>query len=144
MTSPSILDTKASGRNPLSTKQTLYDEVGGKPAVAAVVDDFYNRILADPHLADYFTGKDMNGLKRHQRALVTVALGGASDTYRGKMMAPAHAGLAITEDAFDRVLDHLRDSLAVRGVQPVTIEKVLAILDALRGDVVEAPQAVEL
>lgn len=126
----------------MSTKQTLYDEIGGKPAVAAVVDDFYNRILADPNLVSYFTGKDMEGLKRHQRALVTVALGGASDTYRGRMMAPAHAGLAVTDDAFDRVLVHLSDALAALQVRPVTIEKVLAILDALRGDVVQAQQAV--
>lgn len=127
----------------MSTKQTLYDEVGGKPAVAAIVEDFYDRILADPNLVDYFTGKDMAGLKRHQRAMVTVALGGASDTYRGRMMTPAHAGLAITDDAFDRVLEHLADALGARQVRPLTIEKVLAILDALRGDIVQAQQTAD-
>jgi hemoglobin len=126
----------------LSTKQTLYDEIGGKPAVAAIVDDFYDRILADPNLTGFFAGKDMDGLKRHQRAMVTVALGGASDTYRGRMMAPAHAELGIHDDAFDRVLNHLADTLEARQVRPLTIEKVLAILEALRGDIVQAPQAV--
>lgn len=125
----------------MSTRQTLYDEIGGKPAVAAVVDDFYERILSDAHLREFFEGKDMDGLKRHQRALVTVALGGASDIYRGRMMAPAHAGLGIHNDAFDRVLDHLAGALAAKQVRPVTIEKVLAILDALRGDVVQVQPA---
>lgn len=121
-------------------RQTLYAEIGGKPAVTAVVDDFYNRLLADPNLTRYFTGKDMEKLKSHQRALVTVALGGTEDLYRGRMMGPAHAGLGITDDAFDRVLVHLSDALAAKQVQPITIEKILAILEALRVDVVQAPQ----
>lgn len=121
-------------------RQTLYDEIGGKPAVTAVVDDFYRRLLADPALKRYFAGKDMEGLKRHQRALVTVALGGTSDLYRGRMMAPAHAGLGIDDGAFDRVLAHLSDALAAQRVVPITIEKILAILEALRGDVVQSPQ----
>jgi hemoglobin len=125
----------------MSTKQTLYDEVGGKPAVTAIVDDFYDRILADQNLRHYFQGKDMRALKRHQRALVTVALGGTSDAYTGQMMGPAHEGLGINHNAFDRVLTHLADALAARSVRPVTIEKVLAILEALRDDVVQ-PQPV--
>jgi hypothetical protein len=54
------------------------------------------------------------------------------------MMGPAHAGLAIDHEAFDRVLVHLGDALAARDVRPITIDKVLAILEALRGDVVQA------
>jgi len=125
----------------MSARQSLYDEVGGKPAIAPIVDDFYNRILADPHLVGFFQGKDMAGLKRHQRALVTVALGGVSETYTGKMMRPAHEGLKIDEDSFDRVLTHLSDTLLARGVNPVSVEKVLAILEALRHDVVQAQPA---
>ncbi|MBO0821228.1 MAG: group 1 truncated hemoglobin [Nocardiopsaceae bacterium] len=116
--------------------QSMYDEIGGKAAVTAVVDDFYNRLLADPSLANYFSGKDMKALKKHQRALVTVALGG-SDTYTGQMMGPAHAGLNITGPAFDSVLEHLKASLASKGVAEDTIGKIVAILEPLRGDVVQ-------
>jgi hemoglobin len=122
----------------VSTKQTLYDEVGGKPAVSAIVEDFYDRILADPNLTHFFEGRDMNKLKRHQRALVTVALGGTSEAYTGQMMAPAHRGLNIDDDSFDRVLDHFANALLAREVRPVTVEKAVAILEALRTDVVQA------
>lgn len=120
-------------------RQTLYDEIGGKPAVTAVVGDFYDRLLADPNLKRFFAGQDMEKLKSHQRALVTVALGGTDDLYTGRMMGPAHAGLGIDNDSFDRVLAHLSDALAAAQVVPITIEKILAILEALRGDVVQSP-----
>lgn len=123
-------------------RSTIYEEIGGAPAVTAVVDAFYLRLVDDAELAPYFAGKDMTRLKAHQRALVTVALGGASEEYTGRMMHPAHEGLGITDGAFDRVLDHLAAVLAGAGVAPVTTAKILAILDPLRGDVVERSSVV--
>jgi hemoglobin len=117
---------------------SIYEEIGGEPAVTVVVDRFYERLLADPGLGRYFAGTDLTRLKAHQRALVTVALGGTSAQYAGRMMHPAHAGLAITDDAFDAVLDHLRAVLADVGVPPPTSAKILAILQPLRTDVVQA------
>ena len=123
-------------------RSTIYDEIGGEPAVAAAVDAFYERLLADPDLMSYFQGRDIRRLKAHQRALVTVGLGGTAEEYTGKMMQPAHNGLAITHEAFDKVLDHLEVVLLGAGVAPVTAAKVLAILQPLRGDVVQSPMAV--
>lgn len=119
-------------------KSTIYDEIGGAPAVDAVVNAFYQRLVADPALSSYFAGKDMARLKAHQRALVTVALGGTSQEYTGRMMGPAHDGLGITAAAFDAVLDHLMAVLAGAGVRPVTAAKIEAILQPLRADVVQA------
>lgn len=120
-------------------RSTIYDEIGGAPAVTAVVDAFYERLVADPALMSYFDGRDMARLKAHQRSLVTVALGGTgtSEEYRGRRMHPAHAGLAITDDAFDKVLDHLLAVLTELGVPAVTAAKILAILQPLRTDVVQ-------
>ena len=121
---------------------SIYDELGGAPAVTAVVDGLYERLIADPELMAYFDGRDMTSLKAHQRALVTVALGGTTEEYGGRMMQPAHAGLAITEEAFDKVLDHLQAVLAGAGVAAATSAKVLAILQPLRTDVVHTSMAV--
>ena len=123
-------------------RTTIYDEIGGAPAVDAVVEAFYQRLVADPDLLSYFEGRDMTRLKAHQRALVTVALGGTSEEYTGKMMHPAHAGMAITNEAFDKVLDHLFAVLTDVGVPAVTSAKILAILQPLRTDIVQAPVAV--
>ena len=119
-------------------RDTIYDEIGGAPAVTAVVDAFYERLVADPDLMSYFDGRDMRRLKDHQRALVTVALGGSSEEYTGRMMQPAHSGMAITHEEFDKVLAHLDGVLLDAGVQQVSVAKVLAILRPLRGDVVQS------
>jgi hemoglobin len=122
-------------------RSTIYDEIGGAPAVTAVVEGFYQRLVADPELTSYFEGRDMARLKAHQRALVTVALGGTSEEYNGKMMHPAHEGLAITDEAFDKVLDHLAAVLTGAGVAEVTTAKIMAILQPLRTDVVQSSVA---
>lgn len=122
-------------------EKTIYEEIGGGPAVAIVVDLFYKRLVADPTVSHYFVGKDMARLMAHQRALVTVALGGMSERYNGRLMGPAHAGLDITDDAFDRILMHLEAVLLDAGVQPTTAKKVMAILEPLRPEVVQAAVA---
>ena len=118
---------------------TIYEEIGGEPAVAAVVEALYDRVVADPSLMPYFDGRDLDRLKAHQRALVSVALGGGAQGYTGRMMHPAHAGMAITHEAFDKVLDHLSAALVEAGLPDATTAKVLAILRPLRTDVVQAP-----
>ena len=123
-------------------RATIYDEIGGEPAVTAVVDACYERLIADPDLRSYFDGRGIKRLKAHQRALVTVALGGTSEEYSGRMMHPAHSGLGVTNDAFDKVLDHLLAVLTGAGVPAVTSAKILAILQPLRADVVQAPVVV--
>ena len=49
-------------------RSTIYEEIGGAPAVTAVVDAFYLRLIDDADLAPYFAGKDLARLKAHQRA----------------------------------------------------------------------------
>lgn len=99
---------------------------------------FYQQLLADPSVNHYFEGKDLGRLKAHQRALVTVALGGVSESYTGRLMGPAHAGLNITDEAFDTILEHLEAVLLAVDVNPTTVAKVMAILEPLRPDVVTA------
>ena len=114
---------------------TIYDDIGGTEAVAAVVDDFYRRVLADPGLAPWFDGIDLRRLKTHQRAFVTAAVGGP-DVYAGRSMADAHAGLGITPEAFARVVDHLATSLAAFGVPDGTIGAIGAALAPLEAQIV--------
>lgn len=41
---------------------SIFDAIGGAPAVAAAVDDFYARVLGDPALAPFFDTTDMTRL----------------------------------------------------------------------------------
>ena len=115
---------------------SIYDEIGGRDAVAAAVDLFYGKVLADPLLAPYFGDVELDGLRRHQRAFIAMALGGPSE-YAGRAMAEAHAGLAITDGAFDAVAGHLATTLAELGVGADTVDAIIGAIAPLRDDIVE-------
>ena len=116
---------------------SIYDQIGGGPAVAAAVDDLYARILGDPELAPYFTGIDMARQKRHLRAFVAAALGGPQ-LYAGRDMRAAHGRLRITAAAFDGVVAHLAGALAGLSVPPAQINAIAGKLAPLRADIVAA------
>jgi hemoglobin len=119
------------------TQTAIYDAIGGKAAVAAAVDEFYRRVLADDLLAPYFAHSDLSRLKAHQRAFFTVALGGPG-AYTGRAMAAAHAGRNITDEAFRRVAHHLAETLAALGVPADLVEQILGQIAPLHADVVAA------
>ncbi|MEV0096332.1 group 1 truncated hemoglobin [Streptomyces sp. NPDC050738] len=114
---------------------TIFERIGGAPAVAAVVDLFYERVLADPELSPYFTGADLGALKAHQRAFVGQALG-ATDPYPGRAMREAHGPLSIRGEDFDRVVGHLASALTEAGVDEATIGTIAGALAPLKADIV--------
>lgn len=115
---------------------TFYEKLGGEPVLAAAVDEFYARMQADPMLAGWFRGLDLEGLKAHQRAFLTVGLDGP-ENYSGRSMRNAHAGLRITGEAYTRALQHLRDALAALDVNPQLAARVVRPLELLRAAIVE-------
>lgn len=117
---------------------TVYEQIGGHAAIAAAVDEFYQRVLADPALAPFFTESDIGRLKAHQRAFLTFALGGPR-AYNGRAMRAAHAGRRISDAAFDRVAGHLRATLEALGATAAVTAQVLATISPLREDVVGVP-----
>ena len=119
---------------------SIYDSIGGEPAVRAAVDDFYARVLADRRLAAFFTGTDLQRLKAHQRAFIAAAIGGP-EIFAGRTMASAHAGLGIGDGAFDAVVAHLVGTLTALGVPDNTIGQIGEALAPLRGAIVNAPHA---
>lgn len=121
----------------MSSADTLYEEIGGREAVEAVVSDFYDRVLVDPELEHYFEDTDTEKLYAHQVAFVSSVAGGPVE-YEGRDMEAAHEGLGITGAAFERVAEHLEAALRANDVAD---ENVAAILDAFASyedDVVEA------
>ena len=93
---------------------SLYEQLGGADNIAAVVDDFYRRVLADDALAAMFAGVDLDRLRRHQSRFISYALGGPNQ-YTGRNMRAAHAGLGITLIP-TIVLDSVRDDIVLRSL----------------------------
>lgn len=116
---------------------SIYDQIGAAPSVTAAVDRFYDKVPADPSLSGYFAGTDLGRLKGHQRAFISAALGGP-DVYAGRDKAAAHAGLDITEGAFDAVVGQLVATLTELEAAGEVIEAVGAKLAPLAPQIVSA------
>lgn len=113
----------------------IYEAIGGASALAAAVEDFYARVLADSELDGYFEGVDLERLKAHQRSFLAAALGG-SEIYAGRSMKDAHAGLTIAQKHFDRVVGHLVDTLNALAVPADVIGEIGGKLIPLQEQIV--------
>ena len=116
----------------------IYEELGGQAGIAVVVDDFYRRCIADEVLGEWFGSADIAALTVHLNAYLAVALGGP-ELYSGRSMRNAHAGLGITQEAWDALLARFAESLVSAGVDDELIGTVAAKIGTLRAVIVEAP-----
>jgi hemoglobin len=119
---------------------SVYERIGGAPAVNAAVDRFYERVLADPMLAPFFKNVSMQRLKAHQFAFLSQALGGPQE-YSGAAIARAHVGMRIEQHHFDAVTVHLAETLRELGIGEDIISEVAAAVAPLAGEIVNAPKA---
>lgn len=120
-----------------SADMSDYDRIGGGPAVKAVVDRFYQLIMADEQLVGFFEATDMAQLKRHQVLLISQVLGGPA-SYDGRELQEAHAGMDIARDDYIKVVAYLVQALQEAGVDAEIIGRVGSALAATEKDVVAA------
>lgn len=113
----------------------LSETVGGDAGLATAVEVFYARVTADPVLAPYFAHVDLDRLRAHQRSFLRAALGGP-ELFTGRPLAQAHAGLGISDEHFDGIVDHLAATLGDLGVDPASVAVVRDRVDAFRSQVV--------
>lgn len=116
--------------------RTIYRDIGGRDAVEAVVDDFYERVLADERLVPYFDGVDMDELRSHQVQFISAVAGGPVE-YSGANMREAHAHLSIEKADFDSVGRHLQDALEENGVPEDHVETIMNGVVALKDPVLD-------
>jgi methyl-accepting chemotaxis protein len=119
---------------------TLFERIGGIPAIKATVDLFYEKVLADPDLAPFFSKTNMTWLKGRQNAFFVQALGGPA-LYKGKDMKSAHAQMSISQADFNAVAGHLVASLAELNVPQPLIDEVVSAVAPLAPDIVSSQAA---
>ena len=120
---------------------TLYEELGGEPAVEAAVDIFYRKVLVDDRISRFFDDIDMDVQAAKQKAFLTLVLGGPAK-YSGRDMRQGHAHLVergLDDSHVDAVLELLGKTLAELGVSAEKIGKVAAIANSVRDDVLNRP-----
>jgi len=115
--------------------KTLYDKLGGEPAIDAAVDIFYKKVLSDVRIKKFFEGIEINKLKMHQKSFLTLAFGGPKK-YSGRGMNAAHARLVkemgLNDSHFDAVLENLGATLSDLNVPKPLIAEAAGIAESTR------------
>ena len=115
---------------------TLYDRLGGKAAVVAVIDDFVARAAADSRINAKFARTDVPRLKAMLVEQVCAATGGPVK-YTGRGMRETHDGMGVTAGEFDALVGDLVATLDQFKVSSAEQQALLGVLGPLRGDIVE-------
>lgn len=116
---------------------TIYERVGGEPAIQELTERFYRKMLSDDRVSDFFDDVDMDRQIAKQKAFLTMVTGGPNN-YTGKDMRAAHAHLVtrgLSDLHVDVVIEHFTATLAELGAPADIIETVRTVCEGARADV---------
>ncbi len=117
---------------------SLYNRLGGKEAITAVVDQFVANVASDVRINGRFATTDIPRLKKHLVDQVCSASGGPC-TYSGRDMKTTHAGMKVTNGDFTALVEDLVAALDKFKVPAREKEELLALLGPMKKDIVEVP-----
>lgn len=128
-------------------KRSLYERLGGVYSIATFVDDFIDRVMADPRLNKNPRVNEAHhrvppaGFKYLVTEMVCWAAGGPQE-YSGRSMAESHKDLSITRDEWSALMDDLQQSLDKFAVPPEEQAELKAIVNSTRAEIVVGDAAV--
>jgi hemoglobin len=135
-----LLTGMSFGQAPKAEK-SLYERLGGQPAVEAVASGLVDRILADNRINKWFTHassspENTKAYKEKLTAFICTAVGGPCK-YTGRDMVAAHKGRGVTSDAFNAVADDLSKQLDQLKVPAKEKKEVMDLVGSLKPSIVQ-------
>jgi hemoglobin len=127
----------------MTDESSLYERLGGVYAIATVVDDFIDRVMADARLNANAKVDEAHhkvapaGFKYLVTEQVCEATGGPQ-RYTGKTMADSHGELDITESEWQAFLDDFKQTLEKFSVPEQEQSELFAIVKSTKGDIVKS------
>lgn len=121
--------------------ESLYERLGGVWNIAVVVDDFIDRIMADPRLNKNPKVDEAHhrvppaGFKYLVTEMVCWATGGPQQ-YTGRSMLDSHSHLDITEDEWQSFLEDFHATLDKFKVPAAEQAELAAIVASTKQDIV--------
>lgn len=120
------------------TDDQLFKELGGKPGLVKLMEDFVPRLYADPRIGSFFKETKPKFLKDQLADQFCVVSGGGC-TYDGADMKSAHSSIAITQANFNALVEDLQLAMDAQGIAFRIQNKLLAQLAPMYRMIVNAP-----
>lgn len=130
-----VLLSACAGMQSAPPQKSLYDRLGGKPAIQAVVDDFIGNVAADTRINGFFASTNIPRLNAMLVNQICEASGGPCK-YSGRSMKAAHTGMGVTDAHFNALVEDLVKSLNKFNVPEQEKNELLTALAAMKGDIV--------
>jgi len=124
--------------SPAPSGDTLYKQLGGYDAIAAVTDDFIGRLATDKRLSKFFAGvSDEHKARIRQRVvdLLCQKTGGPC-IYTGQDMPTVHTGLHISEADWSAAVDDFGQTMKKFNVPADKVQQLAALLNELKPQIV--------
>ncbi len=120
---------------PAPKAPSLYDRLGGQPAITAVVDDFVANVAADKRINGQFANTNIPRLKMLLVEQICAGTGGPCQ-YTGRDMKSTHAHLKISDADFAALVEDLTRTLDKFKVPEKERGELMAVLGPMKGDIV--------
>ena len=124
-------------------EKSLYERLGKKKAITAVVDEFVARCAGDNRINKFFaaTAADPARLKKFKGNLVDqiCEASGGPCKYKGKDMKAAHMGMGVSGADFTALVEDLSGALDKFKVGAHEKDQLLGALAPMKTQIVEKP-----
>lgn len=131
-----LLMLTACAESQMAAKPSLYQRLGGKDAITAVVEKFVGNVAADNRINKFFGSADIPKLKGHLVDQVCEATGGPCK-YTGRTMKATHTGMGLNDADFNALVQDLGAALDHYKVGKVEKDELLGALGSMKKDIVE-------
>lgn len=118
-----------------AAETSLYERLGGKPALQAVVGELWNVVAADARINGRFAHTKPEAFGGQLVDFLCVASGGPCQ-YKGQDMKKAHTGMKLTEAEFMALAEDTTKALNKFKVPAKEQGEVIGLLASLKGDIV--------
>jgi|SRR6185503_4674300 len=122
-------------------QKSLYDRLGGKTAITAVVDEFVARVAADNRINHFFAATASNPARLASFKMKLVdqicEASGGPCKYTGRDMKSAHSGMGISTADFNALVEDLVVALDKFKVGAAEKNQLLGVLGPMQGQIVE-------
>lgn len=121
---------------PLASAQSLYDQLGQKQGISAIVEEMLYRVGGDERIVHHFDGVDIMRVHQLITEQVCNVVGGPCE-YSGESMRVSHEGMGVTHADFNALVEHLIVAMEKHEVPVAAQNQLLAKLAPMYDDIVE-------